>query len=276
MKISAKNIMTVCTICVFASSCSYTYPEYSNALHRKAPAQHFSSQDFHNQTYTPESSMPKKAESNLESLDSKSIHSIYSKAETEERNIALSFNDGPDKLHTNAILDLLKEMNVKATFFVIGSKIENNETILKRIVAEGHMVGNHTFHHLDLTSLTTDEILQELDQTEKKIANTIGRKTKMVRVPYHLLNEQVVQVLHNEGYHIIGWSLDAMDGLSEYQLTAKHVVSEIKPGDIILHHDGIEQSNELLMQLPDEIKELKKRGYQFLTVPDLLKIKGLN
>lgn len=276
MKISARFIMMVSTISVFASSCSYTYPEYSDALHRKAPVQHFSSQDFHNQTYTPESSMPSKYKSNIKSLNSKSIHSIYSKAETEERSIALTFNDGPDRLHTNAILDLLKEMNVKATFFVIGSKIEKNETLLKRIVAEGHMIGNHTFHHLDLTSLTTDEILQELDQTEKKIANTIGRKTKMVRVPYHLMNDQIVQVLHDEGYHIIGWSLDAMDGVSEYQSNTEHVVSEIRPGDIILHHDGIEQTNELLMQLPDEIKELKKRGYQFLTVPDLLKIKGLD
>ncbi|WP_054712204.1 polysaccharide deacetylase family protein [Bacillus sp. JCM 19041] len=275
MKINAIYIMIACALCVFASSCSYTYPESSDALHRRDTEQHFSSQNLHQQRYRPELK-DEKVESNLESLHSNNLNSIYSKAVTEERSIALTFNDGPDTVHTNALLDLLHEMDVKATFFVIGSKIENNDTILKRMVAEGHMIGNHTFNHLDLTSLTTEEILDELDQTEKKIANAVGRKTKMVRVPYHLMNDQVVQVLNNEGYHIIGWSLDSLDGLSGNQSIAKHIASEISPGDIILHHDGIEQSNRLLMQLPDEIKELKERGYQLVTVPDLLKIQGLN
>lgn len=151
--------------------------------------------------------------------------------------VALTFDDGPNASSTPILLDGLKERKVRATFFLIGENVEKdeNEKIVKRMYEEGHLIGNHTYTHCNLSKLETGEAKKELEQTDTVIEKITGKQPVFVRAPYGELPVDSEQDL-NRIY--IGWTVDPLDWMTEDTgAVVKTVVEEINPGDVILLHD---------------------------------------
>ncbi|MEK4386210.1 polysaccharide deacetylase family protein [Solibacillus sp. FSL W7-1464] len=195
----------------------------------------------------------------------------------DQKRIALTFDDGPDPRFSNDVLDVLKQYNVPATFFVLGSKAVANPEIVKRMQNEGHVIGNHTYLHPNLVEEADLGTLEsEVTRTEDTLNEIIGYRTKLFRPPYGFLYNELVEKLGNMNYSVIGWSVDSLDWQEDPpEVIASKVVDNIHPGAIILMHDGAESSGDrtnTILSLQQIIPKLQEQGYEFVTVPDLLSI----
>ena len=201
---------------------------------------------------------------------------VLSGAQTENKG-ALTFDDGPDPRFTPFILDILKEYHVKATFFLMGARAEKYPDIVKRIVDEGHVVGNHTYSHPNLVKEANIETLErEVTNTEESLAKLINYRTKLFRAPYGFLDNELVEKLKGMDYTVVGWSVDSLDWQeSPPEVIAHNVLSHFQPGAIVLMHDGAESDGDrtnTIKALRQIISALKKQGIEFETVPSLLNI----
>lgn len=151
--------------------------------------------------------------------------------------MALTFDDGPDVTFTPKILDILKQNNVKATFFVLGKCAKAHPKIIKRIVREGHAIGNHSWDHPNLNKLCDKDIYSEIQRTDNTLFYLLGYHPSMVRPPYGNANLRVIKEIRKMGYKIIDWSIDTRDwsGIPPSQITLK-IRSRLQPGSIILLH----------------------------------------
>lgn len=195
----------------------------------------------------------------------------------EQRQVALTFDDGPDPRFTNDVLDVLNQYNVPATFFLFGSRAVANPDIVRRIQNEGHVIGNHTYWHPNLveeSSIATLE--QEVTQTEEALNDLIGYRTKLFRPPYGFLYNELVEKLGEMNYYVIAWSVDSLDWQEDPpEVIASNVLDNIHPGAIILMHDGAEWDGDrtnTVESLHQIIPVLQEQGYEFVTVPELLNI----
>ena len=192
---------------------------------------------------------------------------IIKKGNKSEKVVALTFDDGPNASSTPILLDGLKERKVRATFFLIGENVEKdeNEKIVKRMYEEGHLIGNHTYTHCNLSKLETGEAKKELEQTDTVIEKITGKQPVFVRAPYGELPVDSEQDL-NRIY--IGWTVDPLDWMTEDTgAVVKTVVEEINPGDVILLHDCYKSSVEAALRIVDF---LKAEGFEFVTVDKLI------
>jgi peptidoglycan/xylan/chitin deacetylase (PgdA/CDA1 family) len=194
-----------------------------------------------------------------------------------ENKVALTFDDGPDPRFTPQILDLLKEYNVKATFFLMGARAKAYPDLVKRIKDEGHIIGNHTYWHPNLVEAADVEVLErEVTKTENTLNELIGYQTKLFRAPYGFLYNELVEKLRDMNYTVVGWSVDSLDWHeSPPEVIAYNVLSNIHPGAIILMHDGAawdEDRTNTIKSLRQIIPTLKEQGMKFETVPELLNI----
>ncbi|HFI0253335.1 TPA: polysaccharide deacetylase family protein [Streptococcus suis] len=181
------------------------------------------------------------------------------------RQIALTFDDGPNPATTPVILDLLKKYNAKATFFVLGSVVEGNEAILQRMVAEGHEVANHTWSHSNLTHLSPEQVQQEIELTQAIVEKAIGKRPTMMRPPFGAVNQAVVDAM---GLPSIYWNVDTEDWLNrDSHIILERVKQQACPGCIILMHD-IHQST--VDNLEPVLQFLTSEGYNLVTVTELL------
>ncbi|MDE0563498.1 LysM peptidoglycan-binding domain-containing protein [Exiguobacterium sp. B2(2022)] len=191
---------------------------------------------------------------------------------TTNKVVALTFDDGADGANTNKILDILAKNNVKATFFLTGSGANNHPQYIKNIAAKGHQLGNHSYTHPDFTKLTATQMKSELDRTEALIQSLTGKTTKpLFRAPFGAVNSTVLNGVGAAGYgYTIQWNIDTIDwkGLTASQINTK-VQTNIKPGSIVLMHTGAGAPGTPLA-LPTMISQLKAKGYQFVTVSQLL------
>lgn len=179
--------------------------------------------------------------------------------------VALTFDDGPNAATTPEALDILKQYNVKATFFIQGKYIPGNEDILKRELAEGHELGNHSWNHPDLNTLSKEEVKQEIDDTTKAIKEATGYDIKLVRAPYGNSNKMVKDVIQKP---TIYWDVDSKDWESlDPEAILKEIQAQTRRGSIILLHDIHPTTVEAL---PRVIEYLQSQGYQFVTVSELL------
>lgn len=179
--------------------------------------------------------------------------------------IALTFDDGPHKGTTNRILKILSENNARATFFVLGSNIENNEELIKQAIFQGNEIGNHTYSHRQLTKLSKAEIEREIQQTQDMLKNNVHYQPKILRPPYGSHNQLVDDCA--KSYRLVTWSLDTLDW--KYRNTDKvvnEVIATVKEGDIILMHDLYESTVDAVAMI---IPMLQKKGFQFVTVSEL-------
>lgn len=191
--------------------------------------------------------------------------------------IALTFDDGPDPRFTEQVLDILRAENVPATFFVMGSRAIAYPEIVQRMVAEGHIIGNHTYFHPNLVKegdLATLE--REVMRTEDTLNDLIGYRTKLFRAPYGFLYNELVEKLAELNYSIIVWSVDSLDWQEDPPAEiAANVLNNVQPGAIILMHDGGDwdaDRTNTIESLKQIIPTLKQQGYEFVTVPQLLNI----
>ena len=179
--------------------------------------------------------------------------------------IALTFDDGPSTAWTPALLDGLKERGVKATFFLIGENADKNPEIVKRMAEEGHLIGNHTYHHVELTKVSENEARLELADTSAVIVRITGKEPEYMRPPFGAWQrklEQEIQMLP------VLWTIDPLDWTTENQdEIVNKVVTEAEENDIILLHDCYASSVEAALRIVDI---LQKEGYEFVTVDRLL------
>lgn len=181
--------------------------------------------------------------------------------------VALTFDDGPNASSTPILLDGLKERKVRATFFLIGENVEKdeNEKIVKRMYEEGHLIGNHTYTHCNLSKLETGEAKKELEQTDTVIEKITGKQPVFVRAPY---GELPVDSKQDLSRIYIGWTVDPLDWMTEDAgAVVKAVVEEINPGDVILLHDCYPSSVQAAIRIVDL---LQGKGYEFVTVDHLI------
>ena len=202
---------------------------------------------------------------------------------TPKKVIALTFDDGPSPNPTPQILDILKEKNIKATFFMIGQNLKNFPQIGKQVVADGHAIGNHTWHHWN-RPMNEFTAAREINDTAALLYKTTGVKTSLFRPPNGFLSNGLAAYARKQDDVVILWSIDSGDwrkrGVSVEGLV-NHVLQKAKPGAIVLMHDGSGISTVGLASslgsltvdaLPKMIDELKKQGYEFVSVPELLQM----
>ena len=194
------------------------------------------------------------------------------KLPSNEKVIALTFDDGPWPKTTEQILKILKQNNVKATFFLLGQPLQAYPHLGKLVVKDGHAVTNHTWNHW-YRKMDSATAASEIDKTAELIYKTTGVKTSIFRPPGGILNNGVVDYAKKKKYFIALWSADSTD---YNRVTAptmvKKVLKEAQPGGMVLMHDGGGDRTHTVKALPQIIKELKKRGYKFVTVPELLEM----
>lgn len=186
--------------------------------------------------------------------------------------IALTFDDGPWPQMTSKVLDVLKKNKVKATFFVVGKQVEQNPNLMIQIVHDGHAVGNHTWSH-QYFQYSESAAASELDKTSTLIYNLTGVKTSLFRPPAGILTNGLVASANQKNYATVMWSVDSKDWRyyrNSPQALIDSVLQEAKPGGVVLLHDGGGDRSTTIEALPKIITELKKRGYDFVTVPELL------
>ncbi|MFC0469081.1 polysaccharide deacetylase family protein [Halalkalibacter kiskunsagensis] len=189
-----------------------------------------------------------------------------------KKRIALTFDDGPEDTYTPQILEILKEKDVKATFFVIGKMAKEYPERLKEIYSEGHAIGNHTWDHPHLPELTDQQFNETIQSTTAEIEKITGVKPDLFRPPFGEIEERQVELLTEQGYRSIMWTADTKDwsGVSAEEIVTR-VKEEAQPGVIVLQHNyHVEGEFETVEALPEIIDELHAQGYEFVTVPTLL------
>jgi peptidoglycan/xylan/chitin deacetylase (PgdA/CDA1 family) len=190
--------------------------------------------------------------------------------------IALTFDDGPWPESTAEVLDILKKNQIKGTFFVIGQNVKNYPDLLKQEIAEGHVIGNHTWHHW-YQFLNPQAAAYEIDHTEDIIYQTTGLKTNLFRPPGGIMHNGVVDYARNSKYAIILWSSDSVDySRPPVPKLIGNVFKEAKPGGIVLMHDGGGNRSKTVQALPKIIANFRQQGYRFVTIPELLEMEDKN
>ena len=190
---------------------------------------------------------------------------VISKTAGTPKYIALTFDDGPSRKYTPILLDGLKERGVHATFFLMGKNIEGEEDIVKRMSEEGHLIGNHSYEHIQLTKAGAKVVCEAVEHTQEQIEAITGKRPEYIRPPYGDWNEELEEEI---GMTPVLWSLDSLDWkLKDTGKIIHQVLKDVKDGDIILLHDIFPSSVEAALELIDI---LQKEGYVFVTADELL------
>jgi peptidoglycan/xylan/chitin deacetylase (PgdA/CDA1 family) len=201
----------------------------------------------------------------------KTSHTVFQVATNA---IALTFNDGPHAKNTPRLLDILKERGVKATFFLIGQNVAANPQIVKRMTDEGHEVGNATWSHKGLKNLDEARLTEELQKAHDAILAASGAAPRIYRPPFGSINaRQQAIVTKHFGYPAILWEVDTRDWQAPRTAAKVHdrILKETHAGSIILCHDAQPATVDAM---PATLDELKAKGFQFLTISELIKLEA--
>lgn len=186
-----------------------------------------------------------------------------------DRAIALTFDDGPSP-YTVQILDILRHYDILGTFFVLGQVISSHPEVLQRIVAEGHLLGNHTWSHPYIVN-SEAEAYREIERTAELIYDYTRVRTQLFRPPGGYLNNALTPYSARQNHTITMWSVDSSDYFLTQSEILNQVLAEIHPGAIVLLHDGGGPRHHTVAVLPLLIEALQEQGYEFLTVTELMK-----
>lgn len=188
------------------------------------------------------------------------------------KNIAITFDDGPGE-NTLLILDLLKKHHAKAAFFCLGKNIEKHPDILKKIISEGHIVGNHSYSHSNLFDFYgRNRVISELKKTNDIIEKVTGLRTQLFRPPYGVTNPSIRKALEITKHKVIGWNIRSLDGIikSEKKIYNR-ITKRVCPGGILLLHDTSLHTVKVLERL---LLFLAENKYTVVSLEQLLKIKA--
>lgn len=193
------------------------------------------------------------------------------------KEIALTFDDVPDPRFTPQILDILKQKNVHATFFVVGSRARKHPGLVKRMQSEGHAIGNHSYNHALFGKLSLPEFTSQIERTNQVISSITGIRPRLIRPPYGDINEEQLKWARQHNYKVVNWNVDSLDwkGLGKEEVK-RNILSASGPGAIVLQHAGGGTGSDLsgtIEALPEVIDELRAKGYSFVTLPEMLQVK---
>jgi peptidoglycan/xylan/chitin deacetylase (PgdA/CDA1 family) len=193
----------------------------------------------------------------------------YTQARVDQPFIAMTFDDGPSAENTPRLLEMLKERNIKATFFLIGQNAASNPEIVRRILADGHEIGNHSWTHPQLSKLSDDRVTAEITKTQEAIKSASGFTPTLLRPPYGAITPRQREWIENQfGLNIILWSVDPFDwkrpGAS---VITQRILAQVHPGAIVLSHDIHKQTVDAM---PATLDGLIRKGYKFVTVSQLI------
>ncbi|MEP4076798.1 polysaccharide deacetylase family protein [Haloferula sp.] len=218
-------------------------------------------------------SVPRNPDMSLSANFSKKAGVTFSRVSVNDKYVALTFDDGPHPQNTPRLLDILRARNIKATFYVVGRNVDLYPAIARRIVAEGHEIGNHTYTHGNMTKMSDAKVRKELDTTRDSIARAAGVKPRTMRPPYGALLQSQRSWIHSEyGYPTIMWAVDPKDWQRPGpSVVTSRILAGTTPGAIVLAHD---LHAPTVTAMPATCDGLLKKGYKFVTVSQLLAMKS--
>jgi peptidoglycan-N-acetylglucosamine deacetylase len=216
--------------------------------------------------------VPRNSVGNLSSDFSKGAGITFSRVLVSGNYVAITFDDGPHPQNTPRLLDMLAQRNVKATFYVIGRSVDLHPGVLRRTVAEGHEIGNHSHTHRLLSKLGDTELRQEMQRCQDAIGRAAGIRPRTMRPPYGGLLQRQRELVHSEfGYPTILWSVDPLDWKRPGpSVVASRILTGTTAGGIVLAHDLHSQTVDAM---PATLDGLLKRGFKFVTVSQLIAMK---
>ena len=198
------------------------------------------------------------------------INVVYS-LKTDEKVIAISFDDGPDTVNTPQILKTLKEHGTYAAFFCIGNKIENNRDLFKQLNDEGHIIGNHSFSHsFWFDMLSSNKMTDDLQMMNTETLKVINREPKLFRPPYGVTNPNLAKAIKAVGFTPVGWSVRTMDTvMKDENKLLKKALKNLAPGAVYLFHDT---SSATVSILPEFLKQVKLKGFAIIRLDKMLNL----
>jgi len=210
----------------------------------------------------------------IEKQAQKYPHTFFLESPIVEKKIYLTFDDGPEKIYTKQILDILKRENIKASFFVIGENINYYPETVKRIIEEGHTIGHHSYDHINFQNYKPEYVFEtQIKRTNQILKEKFNIETNLLRPPYGVITNQQIEFFKKLGYKIINWSIDTIDW--NLKLDKNNIINRIKDqkheGAIILMHSGGGNRKNTVESLSEIISILKKENYQFSTIDDFNK-----
>ena len=199
------------------------------------------------------------------------LNALNSNPNVTSKKIAITFDDGPNPIYTPKVLQLLKKFNSKASFFCIGKNVEQNSSLIREIVGDGHIIGNHSFNHSNYFGFyNTIKVIDELVKTDSCIEGVIGKRPILFRPPFGVTNPSIKKALADTGHYVVGWNMRSLDTvLKNEKKILQRITKNLKPGDIILLHDTNDKTINVLEQL---LIFLEKNKFETVTVDNLLKI----
>jgi peptidoglycan-N-acetylmuramic acid deacetylase len=245
-------------ICLFiTSSANSAYAEYSNS-------------PIHWGFKKSSDGKPADAGKPLQNLIEK--HGAFYMGDPDKKYLYLTFDNGYEKGYTGQILDILKKEKVPATFFVTGHYLKSVPEIVKRMVDEGHIVGNHSWHHPDLTRVSDERLREELEKVRSETESITGKKNMVyLRPPRGVFSERTMELAKAEGYTHVFWSLAFVDWYTDQQKGGQYaydnIMRQIHPGAIMLLHTVSKDNADALERV---IRDLKKQGYEFKSLDDFV------
>ncbi len=181
--------------------------------------------------------------------------------------VAITFDDGPNWSTTTALLDGLRERGVRATFFIVGERIKGNEDLILRMKEEGHLIGNHSYSHTDLTKASEEQFMNEINETNRLIEEITGEPVKFIRPPCGYWNDELADKVDMTA---VLWNVDPLDWCTDdVGVVVGRVMDDVEDGDIILFHDIYGSSVTAALEVIDQLAD---RGFVFVTVEELLDI----
>lgn len=189
-----------------------------------------------------------------------------------EKKIALTFDDGPSEF-TLDVLELLKKYDARATFFCIGKNIETHPEIVKKIIEEGHLVGNHSYRHSPFFDFyNAKKIQEEIQKTDELLEKYTSRKINFFRPPYGVTTPSIRRALEKTKHKVIGWNIRSLDGGTKNQeLIFNRIIKRVSPGGIVLLHDTASHSVLVLEQF---LQFLQQNNYKVISIEELLNLKA--
>lgn len=273
---SVRQILVILLVGVLLVGCTLLEPKSTGVTEPKPiPAK--------NQSQEKPLSLPKRTVPTVKMTTNNKvlaeIHAIRSnlvinRGATMKKQVAFTFDDGPDIPFTKQVLEILKREQVPATFFVVGRNVKAHPELLRKIAEEGHTVGNHSWNHPQLNKMKAATVNSQIGNTNDAIQNVIGKKPTLFRPPYGAFNQMVLGEVKKHNMKVILWSVDTRDWDHPTKDEIMEVFhKQVSPGGIILQHDaGNEGLKETVNALPHMIHELKRQGYSFVTVDRLLEV----
>jgi peptidoglycan/xylan/chitin deacetylase (PgdA/CDA1 family) len=195
----------------------------------------------------------------------------YCRKRTTEKEVALTFDDGPDSVQTPRILDVLEKWKVEAAFFCIGSKVEKNRQLIAEMQEKGHLVGNHSYSHVTSFPLfSTQKMIADISRSEEALKSATGKPVKFFRPPFGVTNPLLRKALKAFDYYIIGWDIRSLDtSIADVDKVVNRIVKKLRPGSIILLHDPLPHSEQILTKI---LIYLSDNGYTVKRVDKLFNI----